>query len=35
MRVDDVASDAVLGGEPDHGRHTPDRGGIGTEVVDD
>jgi hypothetical protein len=35
MRVDDLAPDIVLGEHPDHSGHTPDRGGIGTEVMRD
>ena len=35
MKIDDVASDVMLGEHPDHGRHTTDRSGIGAEVMDD
>jgi hypothetical protein len=35
MRVDDVASDLMVGEYPDYGGHAADRGGIGAKVVND
>ena len=35
MRDDDVTSNAMLGEHSHYGRHAADRGGIGTEVMND
>src|ERR1700722_3356684 len=35
MRVDDLASDALLGKQPNHSSHPADTGWVGTEVMDD